>query len=58
MRSKGLWSLLHGKPLTQAGRSRWKQRRKGGLQEVVRGDVIRGKFRNIFEKPEPFVPGK
>jgi len=32
--------------------------RKGGLQELVRGDVIRGKFRNSFEKPEPFVPGK
>ena len=22
------------------------------------GDVFRGKFRNSFEKPEPFVPGK
>jgi predicted acyl esterase len=24
----------------------------------VRGDVMRGKFRNSFEKPEPFTPGK
>jgi len=24
----------------------------------VRGDVMRGKFRNSFEKPEPFAPGK
>jgi predicted acyl esterase len=24
----------------------------------VRGDVFRGKFRNNFEKPEPFEPGK
>jgi predicted acyl esterase len=24
----------------------------------VRGDVFRGKFRNSFEKPEPFEPGK
>ncbi|NBV22304.1 MAG: CocE/NonD family hydrolase [Proteobacteria bacterium] len=30
----------------------------GGAQQLVRGDVFRGKFRNSFEKPEPFVPGK
>jgi len=28
----------------------------GGYQQLVRGDVLRGKFRNSFEKPEPFVP--
>lgn len=30
----------------------------GGYQFLVRGEVMRGKFRNSFEKPEPFVPGK
>jgi putative CocE/NonD family hydrolase len=30
----------------------------GGYQQMVRGDVIRGKFRNSLEKPEPFEPGK
>jgi hypothetical protein len=30
----------------------------GGYQQLVRGDVMRGKFRNSFEKPEPFDPGK
>ncbi len=25
---------------------------------LVRGEVMRGKYRNSFEKPEPFVPGK
>ncbi len=30
----------------------------GGAQQLVRGDVFRGKFRNSFEKPEPFVPGQ
>ena len=25
---------------------------------LVRGEIMRGKFRNSFEKPEPFVPGK
>lgn len=30
----------------------------GGYQQLVRGDVIRGRFRNSFEKPEPFQPGK
>lgn len=32
--------------------------RMGGYQQLVRGDVIRGKFRNSFEKPEPFTPGE
>jgi len=32
--------------------------RMGGYQQLVRGDVFRGKFRNSFEKPEPFQPGK
>lgn len=27
-------------------------------QQLVRAEVLRGKFRNSFEKPEPFVPGK
>jgi putative CocE/NonD family hydrolase len=29
-----------------------------GYQMLVRGEVMRGKFRNSVEKPEPFVPGK
>jgi predicted acyl esterase len=29
----------------------------GGYQMLVRGEVLRGKFRNSFEKPEPFIPG-
>lgn len=29
----------------------------GGYQQLVRGDVLRGKFRNSLERPEPFVPG-
>jgi len=32
--------------------------RMGGYQQLVRGDVMRGKFRNSFEKPEPFVAGQ
>ena len=32
--------------------------RMGGYQRLIRGDIIRGKFRDSFEKPEPFVPGK
>jgi putative CocE/NonD family hydrolase len=30
--------------------------RFGGYQQLVRGDVFRGKFRESFEKPQPFVP--
>jgi putative CocE/NonD family hydrolase len=29
----------------------------GGYQMMVRGEIMRGKYRNGFEKPEPFVPG-
>jgi hypothetical protein len=30
----------------------------GGYQQLVRGEPFRGKYRNSFEKPEPFVPGE
>ena len=30
----------------------------GAYQQLVRGEPFRGKFRNSFEKPEPFQPGK
>jgi putative CocE/NonD family hydrolase len=30
----------------------------GGYQQLVRGDVFRGKFHNGFEKPEPLEPNK
>ena len=29
----------------------------GGYQQLVRGDVFRGKFRNSFEAPQAFRPG-
>jgi len=25
---------------------------------LVRGEIMRGRYRNSFEKPEPFTPGK
>jgi putative CocE/NonD family hydrolase len=30
----------------------------GGYQQLVRGEVMRGKFRDGFETPKPFEPGK
>jgi putative CocE/NonD family hydrolase len=30
----------------------------GGYQQLVRGEPFRGKFRNSYETPEPFTPGK
>ena len=32
--------------------------RMRGYQQLVRGEAMRGKFRNSYEAPEPFVPGK
>jgi len=40
-------------PVTTAAPSRM-----GGYQQLVRGEPFRGKFRNSYEKPEPFTPGK
>jgi putative CocE/NonD family hydrolase len=34
------------------------QKEVAGMQRLVRAEVLRGKFRNSFSKPEPFVPGK
>lgn len=30
----------------------------GGYQMLVRGEIMRGRYRNSFEKPEAFTPGK
>ncbi|MBO0798204.1 MAG: CocE/NonD family hydrolase, partial [Blastocatellia bacterium] len=30
----------------------------GGFQMLVRAEVMRGKFRNSYSKPEPFIPNK
>ncbi|MEM1270704.1 MAG: CocE/NonD family hydrolase, partial [Bacteroidota bacterium] len=30
----------------------------GGFQQLVRGEVMRGKFRDSFTDPEPFTPGE
>ncbi len=30
----------------------------GGYQMLVRAEIMRGKYRNSFEKPEPFIPNK
>jgi putative CocE/NonD family hydrolase len=30
----------------------------GGYEMLVRGEIMRGKYRNSFEKPEPFVENK
>jgi hypothetical protein len=30
----------------------------GGYQQMVRSEVIRGRYRNSFEKPEPFIPNE
>lgn len=31
---------------------------RAGYQQLIRGEPLRGKFRNSFEKPEPFTPNK
>jgi uncharacterized protein len=43
---------------TEFGKGNGKDYPMGGYQMLVRGEIMRGKFRNSFEKPEPFVPNK
>ena len=41
------------------GNNQWtKDTYMGGYEQMVRSEAMRGKFRNGFDKPEPFVPGK
>lgn len=35
-----------------------KEKMMAGYQMLVRGEILRGKYRNSFEKPEAFVPNK
>ncbi len=41
-----------------SGKGNGKEYIMEGYQMLVRGEIMRGKFRNSFEKPEPFVPNK
>lgn len=36
----------------------WNETEMAGYQMLVRGEIMRGKFRNSFEKPEAFTPTK
>ena len=36
----------------------WNETEMSGYQMLVRGEIMRGKFRNSFEKPEAFIPNK
>jgi putative CocE/NonD family hydrolase len=43
-------------PDTGAGRNPRAPNTMAGYEMLVRGDVLRGKFRNSMSRPEPFVP--
>jgi uncharacterized protein len=40
------------------GKGNGKNYPMGGYQMLVRGEIMRGRYRNSFEKPEPFFPGQ
>jgi uncharacterized protein len=44
--------------IQQAGRSGGGSYPLNGYQMLVRGEIMRGKFRNSMETPVPFKPGK
>jgi putative CocE/NonD family hydrolase len=41
-----------------AGKGSEASLKMGGYQQLVRAEVMRGRFRNSLEKPEPFEPGR
>lgn len=43
---------------TEMGSGNGKDYPMGGYQMLVRGEIMRGRFRNSLEKPEAFIPGK
>ena len=47
--------LSKASPLGRFGRASYPM---GGYQMLVRGEIMRGKFRNSFSTPEPFKPNK
>jgi len=48
--------VLPGNEANQAGTS--KAIPIAGYERLVRAEIMRGKFRNSYENPEPFVPGR
>ncbi len=44
--------------MTVTERIRDPETEMAGYQMLVRGEILRGKFRNSMEKPEPHIPGK
>ena len=50
-----VWGQNETMPAASAGQ---RPQSMGGYQQMVRAEVIRGKFRNSFSKPEPFVANK
>jgi putative CocE/NonD family hydrolase len=44
--------------MSQQGRAGGGTYPMGGYQMLVRGEIMRGKFRNSFENPTPFTPNK
>jgi hypothetical protein len=51
-------SLSTPKPTRETKRNPKPDYPMGGYQMLVRGEIMRGKFRNSFEKPAPFIPEK
>jgi hypothetical protein len=37
---------------------KWNGHQMGGYQMLVRAEIMRGKYRNSLEFPEPFTPGE
>jgi putative CocE/NonD family hydrolase len=48
----------YGNDVAQPNRSVGGSYPMGGYQMLVRGEVMRGRYRNSFENPAPFKPGK
>jgi uncharacterized protein len=44
--------------LVQQGKTAGGSYPMGGYQQLVRAEIMRGRYRNSYENPQPFTPGK
>lgn len=51
-------NFTYGDEPPATGREQPRSYPMGGYQMLVRGEIMRGRFRESFEKPVPFKPGK
>lgn len=51
-------NFAYNDTIAHSGKNSVERYPMGGYEMLVHGEIMRGRYRNSFEKPEPFVPNK